>query len=87
MRIQAKIAEVERYCDELQSILPKDFAEYAKDLQKRAACERYFEKIIDAVVDVDTDVAVTEDEAGTVGFAVLVGALCIRERSPRRRVG
>ena len=51
MRIKDKIQEIEEYLEELESILPSDFKEYSEDFKAKAACERYFEKIIEAVVD------------------------------------
>lgn len=50
-RIKDKIAELEKYLAELDPILPSDFEEYEHNLEKKAACERYFEKIIEAAVD------------------------------------
>jgi len=50
MRIDDKIEEIEGYAQELNEILPENLEEY-QDLKTRAACERYFEKIIEAVVD------------------------------------
>jgi len=50
-RIESKATEIEKYCEELKQILPEDYDEYEKNFEKRAACERYFEKIIEAVVD------------------------------------
>ncbi|MDP2717763.1 MAG: DUF86 domain-containing protein [Candidatus Micrarchaeota archaeon] len=50
-RLKAKVDEITRYCDELAHILPATIDEYKKDFQKRAACERYLEKIVEAVVD------------------------------------
>jgi len=46
-----KIVEIEGYLCELKSILPDNFEEYFGSLEKRAACERYFEKIVEAVTD------------------------------------
>jgi len=51
MRINEKIKEIEDYLDELLDIMPKDFPGYIADLKTKAACERYSEKIIGAVVD------------------------------------
>ncbi len=51
MRRNDKIAEIKRYLDELVLILPENFREYEKDIKSKAACERYFEKIIEAIVD------------------------------------
>ena len=50
-RINDKIDEIGNYLGELGAILPRDFKEYMNNFEKRAACERYFERIIEAVVD------------------------------------
>ena len=50
-KIKDKIEEVEKYLNELISIMPHNFEEYKQNLEKKAACERYFEKIIEAVID------------------------------------
>ena len=50
MRILDKIDEVEKYLVEFESIMPNTFEKYSNIMEK-AACERYFEKIIEAVVD------------------------------------
>ncbi|MEK6873500.1 MAG: DUF86 domain-containing protein [Nanoarchaeota archaeon] len=46
-----KVNEIEKYLDELESIFPFDFEEYKCDFKIRALCERLFEKIIEAIVD------------------------------------
>ncbi len=46
-----KIVEIEKYLDILKEFLPSDFDEYMSDEKTKAACERYFEKIIEAVID------------------------------------
>ena len=51
IRIKNKIEEIENYLNELSEITPKSYEYYKKDLKTKAACERYFEKIIEAVVD------------------------------------
>ena len=51
MRIKEKIEEIEEYLIELSDMVPIGFEEYIKDIKTKAACERYFEKIIGAVVD------------------------------------
>ncbi len=51
MRIKEKIKEIEIYLDELSSIIPGDFDEYSTDIKTKAACERYFERVIEAVTD------------------------------------
>lgn len=51
MRINDKISEIEDYLSELEEIMPESFHDYKIDLKTKAACERYFEKIIEAVID------------------------------------
>ena len=51
MRIKDKIKEIESYLAELSDIVPESFHDYVKDKKAKAACERYFEKIIESVVD------------------------------------
>lgn len=51
MRIDDKINEIETYLEEISEIIPIDFEDYSRDFKTKAACERYFEKIIEAVVD------------------------------------
>lgn len=50
MRINDKIGEIENYLEEFLEIMPETFEEY-KQIKTRAACERYFEKIVEAIVD------------------------------------
>ena len=51
MRIEDKIDEIDKLLDELIEIMPNDFNEYNSDFKTKAACERYFEKIIEAAID------------------------------------
>ena len=51
MRTKDKIEEIEKYVSELSSFTPDDFQKYQHDAKTKAACERYFEKIIEAAVD------------------------------------
>ncbi|MEN7982627.1 MAG: DUF86 domain-containing protein [Nanoarchaeota archaeon] len=50
-RIRDKIEEIQNFLEELETILPKNFEEYIHSIEKKAACERYFEKIIESVND------------------------------------
>lgn len=50
MRTNSKIEEIETYLQELSEIIPRSLEEY-KQIKNKAACERYFEKIIEAAVD------------------------------------
>ena len=50
-RINDKIIEIQKFLEELESILPNSLDEYLTDFKIKAVCERYFEKIIEAVID------------------------------------
>ena len=50
-RIKDKMSEIKVFLQELKAIMPKDFDEYKSSLVKKAACERYVEKIVEAVTD------------------------------------
>ena len=50
-RINEKIEEIEQFIQELNEIAPNNFDEYKIDLTKKAACERYAEKIMEAITD------------------------------------
>jgi uncharacterized protein YutE (UPF0331/DUF86 family) len=49
-RILEKTKEIEQYLQELYEFFPEDYENYKNSLSIKAACERYFEKIIEAVV-------------------------------------
>ena len=51
-RIDDKIQDIERYLVELHSFLPNEYELYKEDTKIKAASERYFEKIVEAVIDV-----------------------------------
>lgn len=50
-RTNAKAREITQYASELEGILPNTLEEYTASLEKKAACERYVEKIVEAIVD------------------------------------
>ncbi|MFH1585670.1 MAG: DUF86 domain-containing protein [archaeon] len=50
-RIGDKIIEIEQFLEELESDIPDSLERYKGDFKTKAICERYFEKIIEAVVD------------------------------------
>ena len=50
-RLNEKIQEIEKYLQELSEIIPTNFEEYKHEFKIRAACERYFERIIESVTD------------------------------------
>lgn len=50
-RINDKIDEIEKFLEELESILPLSLKEYEQNFKVKAIGERYFEKIVEAIVD------------------------------------
>ena len=50
-RIKDKIKEIEEYVDQLKEMVPESLEEYKSNREKKAACERYVEKIVEAVTD------------------------------------
>ncbi|MBI2650627.1 DUF86 domain-containing protein [Candidatus Woesearchaeota archaeon] len=50
-RINEKINEIQEYLDELKETVPNTFEEYESNKIVRAACERYFERVAEAVTD------------------------------------
>ncbi|HII29869.1 hypothetical protein COT48_01720 [Candidatus Woesearchaeota archaeon CG08_land_8_20_14_0_20_47_9] len=51
-RISEKIDEIKDYLDELEDIIPDKFKDYNSNKLVKAACERYFERIIEGVIDI-----------------------------------
>lgn len=51
-KIKDKINEIHVYLDELSKIAPSKFDDYKSNNLVKAACERYFEKIIEAITDI-----------------------------------
>ena len=50
-RIHEKITEISSFLSELQEIVPPQYNTYLQSLMVKAACERYFKKIIIAMID------------------------------------
>lgn len=50
-RVIDKITEINQFIRELEDAIPPSFEEYTQDFVRRAACERYFDKIVEAMVD------------------------------------
>ena len=50
-RMRGKTEEIERFVEELSEMAPSSLDEYRSDRKSKAACERYFEKIVEAIVD------------------------------------
>lgn len=51
-RIKDKIKQVEEFLDFLLEIKPSSLEEYIRDEKTKAACERFVQKLIDAIVDI-----------------------------------
>ncbi|MBI2581233.1 DUF86 domain-containing protein [Candidatus Woesearchaeota archaeon] len=51
MREKDKIKDLRRFLEELGRIVPKSVKEYRSNIEKKAACERYAERIIEALTD------------------------------------
>jgi uncharacterized protein YutE (UPF0331/DUF86 family) len=50
-RIKDKVNEIKIYLDEFIEIIPENFIEYKKSKLLKAGCERYIEKIVEAMTD------------------------------------
>jgi len=50
-RIDEKIEEIRTYLEEFQEIEIPDFEQYKKDFKLKASCERYFEKIVEPLIN------------------------------------
>ncbi len=87
-KIKDKVEEIETYLEELESIIPSDFEAYEQDFKSKAACERYFEKIIEAVVDLaflvikDKKLKTAEDDKGA--FDILAESKIIQKELAER---
>ncbi len=87
-RIKDKIAEIGQYVDELEEIIPENFSKYIGDIKAKAACERYFEKIIEAVVDlaflVIKECGLSIPEEDKEAFDILAEAKIMSEESAEK---
>jgi len=50
-RIKDKIKEIEVFLEQLNKIMPNSFKKYKSNIEKKAACERFVEKIVESVTD------------------------------------
>ena len=51
-RIDDKLLELEMFIEQLRSIAPASLNEYQTNIEKKAACERFVEKIVEVILDV-----------------------------------
>jgi len=88
MRAKDKIREIERFLNELKDILPASFEEYKENLEKKAACERYLEKIVEAVIDLaflvikSKKLKIPEDDVDALN--ILLNTKIINEKLAKR---
>lgn len=50
-RINDKIKQIEEFLETLLEIRPLTFEDYMRDMKTKAACERYAQKVIEAIID------------------------------------
>ncbi len=87
-RVLDKISEISRYLEELEEIVPATMEEYKSDLVKKAACERYVEKIMEAITDLAflaikaKRLRMPEDDADA--FSILLESKVIDEALSKR---
>lgn len=51
-RINDKINEINKFLEQLQEVTPIEFEEYKNNFKTKCICERLFEKIVEAIVDI-----------------------------------
>lgn len=83
-----KVSEIEKYLKELKSVIQTDLDTYKNDFKIRAIYERYFEKIIEAVIDLafiiikEKNLKIPEDEESS--FKILKNEGIISESLSER---
>ena len=69
-RIKDKITQIEEYLSDLSESVPETLEEYKINQEKKAACERHFEKIVEATTDLafliikQNKLKIPEDDVG-----------------------
>ena len=53
-RILSKLDELDMYLNELESIMPTSYKEYASSIEKKRACERLLHILIECTIDICT---------------------------------
>ena len=52
IRIKTKLGDLDKYLDELESILPKKYENYMKSIETKRACEHLAHVSIECVIDI-----------------------------------
>lgn len=77
-RIKDKVEEINKFLEEFKKIIPDTFKKYESNIEKKAACERYFEKIVEAAVDLTfliiKEIGLRDAKEDTDAFVVLAEA-------------
>jgi len=82
-RIKDKITQIEEYLSDLSESVPETLEEYKINQEKKAACERHFEKIVEATTDLafliikQNKLKIPEDDVGA--FEILFNEGIITE--------
>lgn len=77
-RASDKILEITKLIEEMETIIPGNLEEYKASLEKKAACERYVERIVESATDLaflaikHKKLRIPEDDADA--FNILMGA-------------
>ncbi len=80
-RINDKIIELEKFIEELESSLPESLEEYKNDFRIIAIGKRYFEKIVEAIVDLafliikERNLKTPEEDKGAFDILVEAGII------------
>ncbi len=80
-RIDDKIEEIKILLEQLLTLIPAEFEEYSHDYKTKAACERYIERITEAIVDLvflvfrAKKLKIPEDEKSVFQMAVTQGII------------
>lgn len=51
-KILSKIDEINQYLEEIEQVAPSDFEEYESSIEKKRACERILQILIENVIDI-----------------------------------
>lgn len=80
-RILEKIEALEQALYEFSTIRPVHFEDYQSDIKTKAACEHYFEKIIESTVDIafliikERELAIPEDDKQVFDVLTVAGII------------
>jgi uncharacterized protein YutE (UPF0331/DUF86 family) len=73
-RIEEKLAEIERDLSFLMEIIPQEFEEYKSDKKTKAACEHYFERLLENIISIcfllikEMKIHLPEEEIGAIAI-------------------